>query len=249
MFTSIILVVIYLSVTLQGYDEAKIEVIELRGCFHLSEDQYYKSSNLEDKESYSELTLRIIKDRIEKHPYVESAEVQFESNGKVIVDITEKKFEAILIIDEKQFLLSENLQVLPLMLYTRSLDYPLIRNPKLEDEVRISEYLTMTKQPDLILADKIISTIRLINSGLYEVLSEIDLNNGKGITAYFSTMSYELRIGRNDVIKKIISYNMWRDKYREQRFDEILNYVDLRYDNHIFIGLPENALESWDDQS
>lgn len=249
MFTSIIVVVIYLSITLQGYDEAKIEAIELRGCFHLSEDQYFKSSNLEDKESYSDLTLRIIKDRIEKHPYVENAEVQFESNGKVIVDITEKKFEAILLIGEKQYLLSENLEVLPLMLYTRSLDYPLIRNPKLDGEIRVSEFLTAENQPDLILADKIISTIRLVNSGLYEVLSEIDLNNGEGINAYFSTMSYELRIGQKDVIKKIISYNAWREKYKQQRFDEILNYVDLRYDNHIFIGFPENALESWDDQS
>lgn len=249
LFITITIAVVYLSLTLKGYDQAKIELIELSGCYHLSEDQYFKSSNLDDKDSYSQMTLRIVKDRIEKHPYVEKAEVRFETNGKVLVEITEKKFEAILILGEDQYLLSERMQVLPVMLYTRGLDYPIIRNPKLKKQIEISEYINQEGQGDIILAGKIITTIKLINSELYQVLSEIDLNYGTDVNAYFSTMSYELRIGREDVIRKMISFNAWYAKMSGHNLDEYLDYVDLRYDRHIFIGFPQSAIESWDGRS
>ena len=172
-FTTLILVVIYLSLSLSGYDDASIELIELDGCYHLSEDQYFKSSNLDNKEDYSNLTLRVIKDRIEKHPYVSSADVRFETNGTVMVSIAEKQFEAIVIVDDHQYLLTENMQIVPVMLYTRGLDYPIIRKADTENEIIPMEYIDSKSYKDIVTACKIISTIKLTNSELFEVLSEL----------------------------------------------------------------------------
>jgi len=246
-FVGIIGLIIYFSISLQGYDDPTIEIIELTGCYHLSEDQYSKSSNLDDKESYKQLTLRVVKDRIEKHPYVESAEVKFETTGKVLVTITEKMFDTILIIDGKQFLITEKLQVIPVMLYTRGLDYPVIRNPHESSGIKALEVINKREHPDILTACKVITSFKLINSELYEVLSELDLNSGMGISAYFSTFSYELKLGNEDVIRKVIYFNSWYERIKNNGLGEYLDYVDIRFANHIFVGFPGED-QAWDEQ-
>ena len=66
--------------------------------------------------------------------------------------------------------------------------------------------------------------------------------------AYFSTMNYELRIGNEDVIARTICFNTWWERMKNRGLEEQLDYVDLRFDNHIFIGYPDDGKESRDGQ-
>ncbi|MCK5088179.1 MAG: FtsQ-type POTRA domain-containing protein, partial [Melioribacteraceae bacterium] len=52
-------------------EQTKINLIEIEGNIHLPKDQYYKFANLEDYSGYLNLTPAIVKDRLEKHPYIE----------------------------------------------------------------------------------------------------------------------------------------------------------------------------------
>ena len=57
----------------------------------MPEKDYLHFTKLDKDSSLSGLTLRVIKDRFEKHPYVEFADVEFENNNIVSVEITERK--------------------------------------------------------------------------------------------------------------------------------------------------------------
>ena len=58
-----ILLIVYLSLSLDRKDDIKISVIELNGDVHLKKDQYFKFANLDNPNEYGKLTLSLIKDR------------------------------------------------------------------------------------------------------------------------------------------------------------------------------------------
>ena len=105
--------IVYLSFALNKGKDYKVGLIEIEGNDHLSAEQYMEYANLANKANYGKLTLQVIKDRIEKHPYVAHADVRYDGNGKVSVKIKEKSFESILMNNDTQFILTDKLQVLP----------------------------------------------------------------------------------------------------------------------------------------
>ena len=82
-------------------------------------------AKLNDKNEYKYLTLAIIKDRIESHPYVEKADVKFD--GLTKVKLSEKTFDAILMDNDRQLLITDNLQLFD-MPNTDNLNLPIISN-------------------------------------------------------------------------------------------------------------------------
>ncbi len=123
---TIILLIIYLSIDVKYEQGYKISVIKISGNSHLSTDVYYKFANLNDRIAYSSLSIQIIKDRIEKHPYVKRADVRYEGEGKVVVNIFEKNFQSVLFTADERYLITEEMEVLPILPFTKNLDYPII---------------------------------------------------------------------------------------------------------------------------
>ena len=91
--------------------------------------------------SYEDLTLPVIKDRIEKHPYVEYADVEFENKNLVSIEIVEKKIKAVLLDGSEPHFITEDLQVLPYYENTKYVDYPVISNLKEKDKIKSLEIL------------------------------------------------------------------------------------------------------------
>ena len=94
----LILSIAFLSVRVNVEEAPKITFISLSGNTHLNVENYFKFTRLDEKENYKYLSVNIIKDRFEKHPYIETASVKLEPDNKVYVEISEKTFEAMFII-------------------------------------------------------------------------------------------------------------------------------------------------------
>lgn len=235
---SLIGLVGYLSVILSNKSDYKIEVISLDGNVHLSKEQYLTFANLLDKNYYKKLSLQIIKDRIEKHPYVERADVKYEGNNKVSIKLFEKKFDSILLHNQKQFILTDKLEVLPFISKTKNVDYPIITNIEIHDTIKA---LTSLKNNyDVLTASKILSGIKLLDTELYSELSTIDMNNGRDVILYFSTVDYPVIVGRGSEIKKIIYFgNLW-SYLKGKEINNYMNYIDLRYSGHIYLGIKDS---------
>lgn len=241
-FSSITLLIIYLSVTVEGSKGYQIDVIEINGNVHLATDDYFKFANLDDRNTYANLSLQVVKDRIEKHPYVKRADVRYEGDGKVTVHIFEKDFESVLFIDNEQYLVTENMEVLPILPFTKNLDYPVISNPASKDNVAMMKNLKGNS--DVVTAYKIISTLELVSPELYDNLSEIDLRNGKDIVVFFSVVGYPVWLGRGGEIEKMIYFNSLWSLLRGKDINNYLDYIDLRYENHLYLGFAADRLEA-----
>lgn len=238
-FLLVIVAITYLSVSLNAHTDYKINLISLEGNIHLTQDQYLQYANLADKNDYGRLSIQVIKDRIERHPYVKRADVRYDGNGKVSIKVTEKAFDSLIIDTTGQYILTENLQLLPVLPQTKKIDYPIISNPFFGSGKKVlSSY---KKNLDIVTATKIISSIKLLSPELYDSLSSIDLQNGGDIVLSFSNFDYPVIIGRNGEIKKIICFNNFWAYLKGKEINKYMEYVDLRYSGHVYLGLIDST--------
>jgi cell division septal protein FtsQ len=233
-----LMAVLYLSIALNNGTGYKIQIISLDGNIHLSKEQYLSYANLVDKNLYSNLSLQVIKDRIEKHPYVECADVRYEGDNQISIRITEKTFDSILINEDNQFILTEDLQVLPVFPQTKKIDYPIISNPAFYGKLKV--FARMKDNLDIITASKIITAVKLLNPELYDSLSTIDMKYGGEIVVYLTTVNYPIEIGRGNEIRKISYLNTLWNYLKGKEINQYLDYVDLRFSGHLYLGITKS---------
>jgi len=234
LLTVISLVTGYFSITLENDSDEIINEIDILNTYHLSGEQY-KTYAMLDGENLRNITLNIVKDRLEKHPYVHKVEIKFDSENKIIAKITEKEFNAILIDENKKYYLSSDFELLPLIIETRDGNYPIILNPFMEDELKLFNYVNRNK--DIRTAFKMIYAMKLINPELLDNISEIDLRKGRDIVVMLIGSSYRIIIGRENEVTKIAYLNRIWKFLKDENFDEILDYIDFRYDTNVYLGL------------
>lgn len=229
--------IVYLSVYLNDNANYVIKTISLEGNGHLSKEQYLSYANLLDKNSFANLPLQMIKDRIEKHPYVKNADVRYDGNGHVSIVITEKNFDSILLNEDTQYILTDNLQVLPVLPLTRKIDYPIISNPAFYGKVNVLS--SMKDNLDILTASKMITAVKLVNPELYDSLSTIDLAYGGDIKVYLTSVNYPVEIGRGSEIRKMVYLNNLWNYLKGKEINQYMDYVDLRFGGHVYLGITE----------
>jgi len=245
LLTTLLVIVFALSFSINNTENENIKLIELKGNYHLSKKEYLRFAKIDNAAEYSNLTQRIIKDRLEKHPYIAQVDVLL-NNNKLSIQIEEKKFESLLMFGDKEYLISENSIVIPKLLNSEKIDYPIINNPM--DGSSIREFEKATKNKDVKIGLKMIEALKIINPNMYNELSEIDMRNGKDILIRLSRFDAPIVVGRKNEIEKIIYLEKLVSKIDQAKNINVLSYIDLRYSNYIYVGklIGENSLQESD---
>lgn len=236
----IIGVLIGASISIDDEEQTSIKLIELNGNVHLPKAEYYRFANLEDASLYGTLTPAIVKDRLEKHPYIQQVDAILNENTLVIT-IFEKKFEALIMHGNKECLVTVDNIKIPKLPHSEKIDYPIISNP-LHDQ-KVNNFESVLSNSDIVTGLKIISTLKLIDPDLYENLSEIDLREGKDIVLQFSHFNFPIVLGRNNEIDKIMYLDQLVQSLDKKLLLNGLDYIDLRYSKHIYLGKSDEKLD------
>lgn len=242
-FVSLILAVFYFTFFSVNEVKDNIEIIKLSGNNYLTQEQYFRFAKLNNIKEYKNLTLHIIKDRLKKHPYVEDVSVKYIGKDIVGVTLTEKKVEAVLVYNEDQFFITRDLQLLPVMSMTKNIDLPVITNPYLKSKPKAFEILS---EGDITTAVKMIETAKLIDNTIFQNLTEINMRYGKDILVSFRDFNFPVIVGRTNESAKLIYFDKIWDKIikNKETADAVINYVDLRFDNLIYVGTAETKPET-----
>jgi cell division protein FtsQ len=234
MLVCLLALVLYLSLAVDNTDSDPIMVIELDGNIHLPKNVYLQYARLDDRTIYEDINKSIIRDRIQKHPYVDKVELK-QHGSNLNIKITEKQFDALLMVGDDQYLITDNSILLPVLEHTKKIDYPIISDPELSGKLEILN--SVKGQKDIITGLKMLTSVKLLNPDLYENLSEVNLREGKDIVIYLSNSEYTVAIGRNQEVKKVIYFsNLW-NHLKGKEADDIIEYIDLRYRDKIFLGI------------
>lgn len=246
-FVILLGLVLYLSFGLEQNDEINISVIEIDGNLHLPKNAYFEYANLQDKDDYGLLTLQLIRDRFQKHPYIKQVIVSYEGEGKVVVKIKEKEFKALLLTSNERFLMTKEMEILPVIEGSQNINFPVIQ-VNAEDQ-KVSPFQLVNNNRELKTSFKILTAAKLLNPGLYDNLSEIDLRDGKNVIIYFSSVDYPVILGRENEIKKMVVFEKLWESIGTVQANKLLDYVDLRFSNKVYLGIAGETLEVEETQS
>lgn len=216
-----------------------VKSVNISGNHLLPQGSYLSFAKLNDAQNSVEVTLPILKARLEKHPFISSAEVEISEFNNAKVFVHEKNLVAIVMCDDQTFLLSDELQLLPLFSSTKFIDLPIINNPKYGRRYKALEYL---QSQEIIEANNILYAIKSSNEEMFKNLSEVNLNKGDDITLTFSGVHPIVKFGRNNIPQKVLSLNsIWDEIKNVDNGLSQSDYVDLRFTNQIYLGKAEET--------
>lgn len=242
----VILLVVILALTvylsLFKYNEKgkeEINMINVNGNNLLSKDIYLKYADLDQSSIFDDLTLNVIKKRIELHPYIAKAEVKSDGRGNVEVRIKEKDIYAILLGKTEPYFLTNDFELLQIQEYTSYAEIPVISNFRINEKLTPSKIL---KNDDIVDAFRIIDASKITDPDLAKKLSEINLKNGGDIILTFSGVNYPVLFGRGSESKKMIYLSLVWERINNLKVDyQNTEYIDLRFNNEVYIGSRENT--------
>lgn len=239
-FLTVVSVVLFISLKgIDGQKEKIVKSINLSGNHLLPQVSYLNFARLSEASNFTPITLPILKARIEKHPFVQSAKVELSEFNSAKVYLLEKNPEAILIINNQTYLLSDELQLLPMYSNTKFVDLPIINNPKHESNYKVLDFLQST---EIIEAHNILYAIKNLNDDMLKYLSEINLNSGEDITLTFSGIRPIIKFGRSEIAKKVLNLDsIWSELKNENGELSQSDYVDLRLTNQIYFSKTEQS--------
>ncbi|GAB4129274.1 MAG: hypothetical protein Fur0015_03140 [Ignavibacteriales bacterium] len=238
--SSLLAVIVILSITLNEEDQKTFSKINLSGNILCSSNDYLKFLHLNNPDDYSALTPKIVRDRFQKHPYIETVTVNQEDN-ELNIKIKEKIIDAALLYIDSQYLITNKSQVIPFLSGTYELKCPLISNPKIEKKLKV--LASCKKQNDIVAALKIITTIQNSNPQIIPSISEIDLREGKDILLTLEGKDFPIIIGRSNLVSKsFLLSNSW-DYLTNSSLNDVINHIDLRYKDMMVFGFKDSLIE------
>jgi len=191
--------------------------------------EYLRYAGLSDSTKYEDLTLLEVKTRIEKHPYLRKAEVEFDGVNTILVEVQEKEIKATLLQKNELKLLTSDLETLPLFPPAAINDLPVISNLNISGKNSYSE-------KNILFAFRIIDAISMSDTNVRKNLAEINLRKGGDVILTFTGFKFPVLFGKSDEVRKaLILKNIWQELIDEENLNGSTEYLDLRYKNKVFI--------------
>lgn len=204
----------------------------------LPAEEYLRYSGLTDSTKYNDLTLVEVKTRIEKHPYLRKAEVEFDGVSTILVEVEEKEMKAALLQKNEIKLITSDLQTLPLFPPSSIVDLPVISNMNFNGKSTFDE-------SDMEFAFRIIDALSISDTNVRKNLAEINLRKGGEAVLTFTGKQFPVLFGKNDEVKKaLILKDLWPELINNSILLNNTEYIDLRYKNKVFIGKRKTELAS-----
>jgi len=213
--------------------------IVIEGNKILPAKDYLVSTNLSNAAEYPDLTLQEIKSRILKHKYIHKVEIAPDGKDKVIIKIFEKDFMAVLLAENYPYLVTQNFELIKFESNSDMSKMPVISNARLTKAEINSNY---AKDSNLFRAFRIIDAAKIVSETMLNDLTGINLRFGGDIILTFSHIKCPVIFGKGLEGNKIVAlYSIWEGlRKRDEPFKQS-SYIDLRFNNEIFIGNTESS--------
>lgn len=239
LFFLIIAGIVYIGMIKPEAKKLVYKEIVIEGNKILPAKDYLASTNLGNTVEYPELTLQEVKSRILKHNYIHKVEIAPDGKDKVIIKIFEKDFMAVLLTENQPYLITQSFELIKLQPNSDMSKMPVISNAKLsKDEVKSMQ----AKDQNLFRAFRIIDATKLVNETMHNDLTGINLRYGGDIILTFSHIKCPVIFGKGEEANKIVAlYSIWEGLRKQEEPFKQSRYVDLRFNNEIFIGKTESS--------
>ncbi|MCG6878792.1 MAG: FtsQ-type POTRA domain-containing protein [Deltaproteobacteria bacterium] len=207
LFLSVLAVVSLTFVVLYNYllssPYMKLEHVEIRGVDESIRNDLLQMCGLTSEQGLLGIKLEVLKNEMEKHPWVRTATVERRFPDTLIVEV-EKEDPALLVLMDKSYYMNRQGELFKPLSPTDEIDFPILTGLSLEDPNQKSKLNQTAKVLRVLKKEK--------DRWSLQNLSEIHLDQNGGISLYFNHMQAAIRIpGQNvaskmDVLKQVAKH-------------------------------------------
>jgi cell division protein FtsQ len=230
---ALIVLIALLSQTAQKYDvKYRIEKIVLENNSIVPTSEILKFARIGSEKELKGLSPEIVIDRIEKHPYVKSAEGNFLDSITLSIKVKEVEPFALILCKESMLCLTADGKVIPFNSSIKMYDLPLITGVSTEAYLKP---ISIIGNSELSAAFEILHALEEIDFAFFSLLSEIEITGKDQYCVYLTKPQARIILNKNFDFKKGIQLSeFWRQVILNQNLIKY-EYIDLRFEDQIVV--------------
>jgi len=209
----------------------KVVSITVDGARSLSKNALTKLSGVEVSAPLYGIDLGKVQRRIMADPLLKGVKLNREYPGSLVIEVSEREPVAALNCGQMRFVDEEGV-VLPYLDGDRKLDLPVIIGIDGMQSEKIGKPI-MNKE--LFTALEIIRQAQMLDSTIYHMISELDMNRGGDIRINSLDAGIPVILGRDDIPKKLLLFETFWTKFVDTGEAQKLKYVDLRFEDQVVV--------------
>lgn len=226
--------------------DSRYDKITIKGNVSVTREEILDVARLKDTIAFDdELNLKIIQDRILRHPEIKKAFVSKQPPDELVIEVIEKRPLAIVSLDNEVKLIDEELELFTYKNIKKIFDLPVISGLKLSPSEAQTSKL---KSEEIRIAMFIIMNTYKKNKVLYNSISEINFSDPNAVIIYTNDVPFpcylpretEVSIANKDYQKTLLNRLIYLNNYLAQIYPDNrskkINYLDLRYSNQIVVN-------------
>lgn len=177
------------------------------------------------------IDLNEIRQRIMTQPYVKSARVNREFPDGISIGIEERVPVASINAGQLHYVDAEGM-LLPGIQTQQRFDLPVISGI---DGIASAQPGKVVTSKEFFTAIMVLQSAVEIDSTIYRMISEVDMNHGGDIKLYSADVGALIILGRDSISKKLLMLEEFWSKFIASGDAEKLQYVDLRYEDQVVV--------------
>ena len=178
-----------------------------------------------------------VQNRIMAQPFIKSARVNRRLPGTVAIEVIEREPIASVNVGKPHLVDAEGV-MLPDIGAPKKFDVPGIIGI---DGLRPERAGVPIMNKELFNAIDVLKEAIKIDSVVYRMISEVDMNHGGEIILYSSDVGVPVLLGREGVPKKLLMLETFWSRFVSSGDVEKLGYVDLRFDDQVVVHWNQEA--------
>jgi cell division protein FtsQ len=224
-------VAVVVVLALQWRETLKVQRVIVEGVTTLSAKEIVALAKVSPQAVLYSMDLEEIRDRVLHHPFVRAVDVSRQYPNKLTVNVVEREPVATINCGQLCYVDEEGM-LLPCNGSNKKFDLPLISGIEGVENVK-SGKMVMSKE--MFEAIDVCQTARSLDTGVYRMISEINMNNGGDIILYSSEAGIPVVVGRGEIEKKLLLLeNFWVSNMATTDVENV-QYIDLRFEDQVVV--------------
>ena len=207
----------------------KIKQIKIDGNRIVGENEILQLTQVQMNALLYKVDLTAIQRNVMSHHYIKDAVVERNLPNSIHIQIVERVPIAIVNRSETMYL-DETGVVLPRSISHRLFDLPMVSGISESDPLAFGSII---KQPDVLEALRLLSTMKIVNRPMYHNISEVQVRNGGDIIMYSAEGGVPIIFGRDEMPNKLVRLETFWNNVVRIRGTQLLQYIDLRYQDQV----------------
>ena len=208
-----------------------VQHVVVSGARLLPATDVYGWAGVPMKKSLFGTNLFDIYGKVAAQPFVKTASVSRQLPDAVHIHIEEREPIASLNIGQMYFI-DEDGVLLPHLHTVVNLDVPVINGIGAIDQVHVGEVVVSN---EVFQAIEILKTARVVDTAIYRLISEVNMNNGGDITLYSVDSGVPIILGRGEIGRKLVTFRAFWDAILKNDDPKKLRSIDLRFDEQVVV--------------